>query len=458
MAVTQWQNPVNDQRRMPFIKKLFWAYFLLLIFEGALRKWILPQYSAPLLLVRDPIAVLIIIEAYRTNKWPARWSAVTGALAAGLIALCVIQVVVNNNPWVAAVYGLRSYLLPFPVAFIMGESLDEKDLRMFSLCTLWLLLPETAIAVAQYVAPASSFVNAAAYSGAAQIGYVGQHVRASGTFSYVIGLALYGPLAAAFILYGLVQQKSAHQWLLWAAGFALILSVPVTGSRTLLFELAGVIVCAGVAAAFGLSQFQKSLKILVPLLAVFVLASFLPVFSESAQSFNERFSEANETEGGGNTGLTIAHRTVIPIATRLEQTNFAKDPFGLGMGRGAAAVSAYLEGSAKFEAGENDIDRAIIELGPVPGIIFTLFRFALALTVLVKAFLKARKGDALALLLAPLMFSEVTIGILEQTTDQGFMVVALAFSLAALKKTEPQTARALSPGVQRRVMRYSMHA
>ncbi len=41
---------------MPLLKKLFWAYFLLLIFEGALRKWILPQFSAPLLLVRDPIA------------------------------------------------------------------------------------------------------------------------------------------------------------------------------------------------------------------------------------------------------------------------------------------------------------------------------------------------------------------------------------------------------------------
>ena len=128
------------------------------------------------------------------------------------------------------------------------------------------------------------------------------------------------------------------------------------------------------------------------------------------------------------------------------------------MGRGAAAVSALLEDSAKFDAGENDIDRAIIELGPIPGIAFTLFRFALALVVLIKAFLKARRGDALALLLAPLMFSEVTIGILEQTTDQGFMVVALAFALAALKKPEPQTARAFSPVVQRRVTRYSMQA
>ena len=42
---------------MPLLKKLFWAYFLLLIFEGALRKWVMPQLSAPLLLIRDPLAL-----------------------------------------------------------------------------------------------------------------------------------------------------------------------------------------------------------------------------------------------------------------------------------------------------------------------------------------------------------------------------------------------------------------
>jgi hypothetical protein len=99
---------------MPALKKLFWIYFLLLIFEGALRKWVLPGFSAPLLLVRDPLAVLIIIEAHRTNKWPERWSIVMGALACALLGLCVWQMILGNNSWIAAVYGLRSYLLPFP--------------------------------------------------------------------------------------------------------------------------------------------------------------------------------------------------------------------------------------------------------------------------------------------------------------------------------------------------------
>jgi hypothetical protein len=46
------------------------------------------------------------------------------------------------------------------------------------------------------------------------------------------------------------------------------------------------------------------------------------------------------------------------------------------------------------------------------------------------------------LLLAPLMFSSVAFGILEQPTGQGFMVIFMAFSLAALK----------APGTERKVL------
>jgi len=47
-----------------------------------------------------------------------------------------MQVAMVDNPWIAALYGLRSYLLPFPVAFVMGENLDAEDLRKFAICTL----------------------------------------------------------------------------------------------------------------------------------------------------------------------------------------------------------------------------------------------------------------------------------------------------------------------------------
>ena len=433
MLVGHWQDPNGYYRRMTPLKKLFWAYFLLLIFEGALRKWIVPQLSAPLLLVRDPVAMLIILEAYRTNKWPEKWSVVTSILSAGLIGLCFLQAVVGNNPWVAAVYGLRSYLLPFPVAFIMGENLDAEDLRKFGLCTLWLMLPETVLEIAQYITPAHSFLNAGAYAGAEQIGYAGGHVRASGTFSFVSGPAIYGPLVAVFLLYGVVNDKLAKKWLLWAVTAALILSVPMVGSRSYVAQLATVVVAAGVAGMFGVSQFLKMVKIAIPLMAMFFVVSLLPVFSRATSTMAERFQGADEVEGGGSIKAVLAHRVATPLLTRIEETDYSSNPIGIGMGRGAPAITTLLEGTASFAAGEDELDHMMIEFGPYPGLAFALFRLILGLYILGGAVARAREGEPLAILLSPLMITGIILNVLEQPTGQGFMVILLAFSLAAIK-------------------------
>jgi hypothetical protein len=439
---------------MPVLKKLFWLYFLLLIFEGALRKWVLPGFSAPLLLVRDPVAVLIIIEAYRKNKWPERWSVVTGVLTCTFLGLCIWQMILGDNSWIAAVYGLRSYLLPFPVAFIMGENLDADDLRKFGAATLWLMLPLVALEVAQYLAPENSILNAGAYKGAEQIYYVEEHVRASGTFSFVAGPTFYNAIVAALLFYGLMNAKFAKKWLLWAAVFALVLSVPVVGSRTLVAELAGVAVSAGIAAMFGVSQFIKAAKIVIPLLAVYFLLSLLPVFSSAAESLRSRSTNAYSTEGGMQRAME--QRTSGSIIATLIKTDYSSHPLGIGMGRGAAAVSALATGRVQFVAGEYEFIRELSELGPIPGIVFSLFRFLLALSLTFSAIKCAQRQEPLALLLVTPLFATLCFGTLEQPTDQGFMVICVAFTIAAIRSSgvgvEGDASRAaLQPGPARRI-------
>ncbi len=306
------QNPMPQRNKVPLLKKLFWAYFLLLIFEGALRKWVVPGLSAPLLLVRDPIGLLIVLEAIRTNKWPQKWSAVTGVLAVGMLLLCGLQMIVVENPWIAAIYGLRSYLLPFPVAFVMGENLTAEDLRKFGLATLWILLPMTLLEVAQYMAAPGSWLNTGAYLGGGQIYYTEGHTRASGTFSFVAGPTNYVPLAAAFILYGLSREKFAPKWLLWAATGAVILSIPMIGARTVVFELIGVVACMGIAAFLGVSQLIKVFKMAIPVVAVFCLVSLIPVFTRAALSLTERFAAANRMEGGSSE-RAVESRAFLPV-------------------------------------------------------------------------------------------------------------------------------------------------
>ena len=206
-------NPNSYFARLTLLKKIFWLYFLLLIFEGALRKWILPRYSAPLLVVRDPVALWIIWEAYRTRKWPTRWSVAIAMVTLLIIGIFSLQIATGNNQLLVGLYGLRSYLLPFPVIFIMGENLNREDLRKLGECTLWLLLPMCALAIAQYLAPGGSILNTGAYHGGAQIGYVGARVRASGTFSFAIGLVEFATLAGAFVFDGMIQKDFVKNWL-----------------------------------------------------------------------------------------------------------------------------------------------------------------------------------------------------------------------------------------------------
>jgi len=427
-------NLDGGKSKMPLLKKLFWLYFLLLIFEGALRKWFLQPLAAPLLLVRDPVALLIVLEAFRTNKWPARWSTITGVLAVMMVSLCVAQMVMMDNPWVAALYGLRSYLLPFPVAFIMGENLDREDLRKLGVFTLWILLPMTLLEAIQYRSSPDAFVNNGAYEGARQIFYVGVHVRASGTFSFVTGSTCFGPFVAAFLFYGLAVEKFAKKWLLWAGLAALVLSIPVVGSRAMVLCIGAVVACAAVAAMFGVAQSIKAVKVLAPLAAVFVLVSFLPIFSQATASLKQRSGASYAAEGGVR--QSIESRIFGAMFAGLGEIDLIKPPLGIGMGQGANAIAKLLTGKVQFVAGEGEFDRVVTEMGPYIGIAFMLFRCFLIFWILRQALARAAEHDPLALLLFPMVFLTMFTGVLEQPTDQGFMVTSLGFSLAAIRPSK----------------------
>src|SRR5205814_1031971 len=70
-ATISQPTPVADYSAMlQNIRRLIYLYLFLLIIEGALRKWIVPQFSNPLLLVRDPVVLVIYLLAWRAHIFP----------------------------------------------------------------------------------------------------------------------------------------------------------------------------------------------------------------------------------------------------------------------------------------------------------------------------------------------------------------------------------------------------
>ena len=435
------RDPNGYLARLTLLKKLFWLYFLLLIFEGALRKWVAPQLSAPLLVIRDPISLMIIWEAYRTRKWPSRWSVPIIVLTIIIAGIFSLQIALGGNSLMVGLYGLRSYLLPFPVIFIMGENLDQEDILRLGRCTLWLMLPTCLLALGQYLEPSGSFLNRGAYNGAGQIGYVGMGVRASGTFSFAIGLVHFATLAGAFVFYGMVREDLAKKkWLIWAGAFALILTVPTTGQRILLVQLMAVIACVALSALMGVSEFKKVLRITVPILIVWVLASQLSVFRAAMQSMIQRVAGATMSEGGTEQSAFLL-RTIDPAIAAIEAASSGNNLLGIGLGRGALAVQAFLTGSPEGITGEYEFSHELMEMGPIAGGAYGLFKVLLAIVLFGQALARAREREPLALLLYPLVFSTLFFGLLEQPTIQGFVVVSMGFCIAAAK----QPVRAVVP-------------
>jgi hypothetical protein len=450
MKWARQRDPNSYFGRLTRLKKLFWLYFLLLVFEGALRKWVVPELTAPLLIIRDPVSIFIIWEAYRTSKWPSRWTFAITVATVLLTALFVLQSVFGGNPFLVGLYGLRSYLLPFPVIFIMAENLDEEDLRKLGVCTIWLLLLNGPLAVAQYLAPQGSFLNKGAYEGAEQISYYSGHLRASGTFSFAIGMVFFCTLAAVFILYGLVTDGFAKTWLLWAGTFALLVTVPTTGQRALVVLLAGVLVCVAIAAMMGASQFTKVLRVVIPILILSFLASLLPAFSNAMQSMTKRFQGGE----GGTVEASIYERTVEPAVTAIEDSFSSDQWLGMGMGRGATAVSAFLSGSADAVAGEDEFSRDMVEMGPAAGFAYVFFKLLLAAVVIGAAMARARDHQPLALLCLPLVVELLLLGTPEQPTVGGFMVISTAFCIAAARLATPAPVPMLPLALQRQQMLY----
>ena len=163
-------------------KKGIWLYIILLIFEGALRKWILPSLATPLLLVRDPIVIWLVIEG-----WKKGWINVFYAKAMMAVATLsfIITLLFGHQNILVALYGWRIYFFHFPMIFIIGKILTRDDILRICRFFLYISIPMTVLVVIQFYSPPTAWVNiGVGGEGTAGFGAVGNFMRPPGVFSF----------------------------------------------------------------------------------------------------------------------------------------------------------------------------------------------------------------------------------------------------------------------------------
>jgi hypothetical protein len=251
-------------------------------------------------------------------------------------------------------------------------------------------------------------------------------VRASGTFTFVVGVVCFYAIVAGFVINALMKRGTYRPWLTLPAAIAVIVAVACSGSRS---ALAGVlIVMAGVGFVLVVRPelIGRAIGALVVLLLLGGLALQFGVVQSGTEVMQKRFEDA-----GGRAGAVT--RTFggleVPIRASQEAPFFG---YGLGLGTNAGAALAA-GGAIPFLLGENEWQRVIMESGPIMGNLYILWRMLLVGHLFLVSLRALKRENILPMMLfggaAPVIYS----GQFGQPTLLGFAVLGAGLVLAAAK-------------------------
>jgi len=426
-----------------WLKRGVWAYFLLLIFEGALRKWFLPGLNQPLLVVRDPIALWLIYSVWRRGAMPKSFLLMAMTWI-GVVSIFTSLFLGHGNLAVA-IFGARILLIHFPMIFVIGRILDRDDVIKMGRALLWITIPMAVLIGLQFYSPQNAFVNRGVGGDTAGAGFSGAmgYFRPPATFSFTNGTHLFFGMAACFIFYFWMNPKGTSKIALYGATVALVAAIPLSISRSLTFFTAISFMFLMVSVVRKPANLMKIVFAAVGFVLVVALLTKIPFFQTATEAFFSRFSAASDSEGGLEG--TIGERFLGGMSKALMNSN--QQPFfGYGIGMGTNVGSMVLTGGRKFLISEEEWGRVIGELGPILGMAVILIRLALCAQLFTRGYRRMVAGDLLPWMLLGYALLAIPQGQWAQPTSLGFSVVIGGLMLAAMRGPLPEELR---PAVQK---------
>jgi len=412
------------------LRYLCYAYIVLLILEGALRKWALPGLSNPLLLIREPIVILAYIIAWKNRCFPLNLYVRTGLIL--MIFCSIIAMTIGHGNLFVVAYGFKANFWHIPFAFIIAQVFNRNHVINIGKWWLWGTIVMTGLLILQFYAPQSAWINQApgGLEGGGFSGALGKF-RPPGTFSFIVGVVWFYTFSAGFLIAGLTQHKRYSKMLLALSSIAVFIAIPISISRSLILA-AGLTIITGICA----SAFQKNMLLRMIRIAVLagvglVIASQFTVFDEAKEAFTHRWERStSEDKGGVQTMIVwrIAREFVGPFIN-IEDTPI----LGEGLGAGTQIGAKLLTGEKGFNLGESEWYRLIGEGGIILGSLYILWRLWIGFKLSYFALVSLRQGNALGIILLSTTLYNLWVGQLGQPTINGFTVIGIGLTIAAMR-------------------------
>jgi len=424
------EQEVNDPNKR--VKQAIWAYFLLLIFEGALRKWILPDLSNVLLVVRDPLAVWILFVVWDRQQFPKSINMYL-MTAVGIIALITAMAFGHGN-FSVAIYGARILLIHFPLMYVIGKIFDRDDVIKMGKWLLLISIPMVILIALQFYSPQSAWVNRGVggdLTGAGFSGAMGFY-RPPGTFSFTNGTSLFFAFVGSFVVFFLLNRHLINRYILVLSAIAVIAAIPLSISRGLFFNVVISFIFAMIATSRNKKYLSSMLVAVFILVIGFVILSQVEFFQTAIGAFTTRLESADTSEGGlqGTLGDRYLGGLISAISDAGDQPFF-----GYGIGMGTSVGSKLLTGNVTYLISEGEWGRLLGEMGPALGLLAIFIRLALCLNLTVKSYTQIQAGDLLPWLLLSFGLTIIPQGQWSQPTSLGFSTLVGGFIFASFNNS-----------------------
>jgi len=361
--------------------------FFLLVIEGVLRKWILPQASELIYFLKDFVLLAAYVRYFLVMPLRQGFSIRLTALNFAIFlaaAWCLFQMF---NPGIGSpfvgIFGLRAYLFYIPLIWMLPAVFrTEEELYNFLRWHLLLAIPVGILGVVQFFSPIDSPLNTYAPGiDETQIGYFEGTtlVRVTGSFAYINSYT--GYLVPSFgLLLALMPLKADRLWRFLLVVEMLMVSVNavMTGSRNAVFSLG--LVFVGYLGFRLLKRPKATLRLaqrlVIPAIVLTLVAAVL--FRPALEAFWFRVTKVGD----------ITERVSNNLFE--EPIRFAQYKQLDGYGTGAThQATPVLRRMLNLPPGEYipvyyeaEMGRIVLELGPIGFMLWYGMRLAIALALL----------------------------------------------------------------------------
>lgn len=409
------QATLNKDHKI--VKQGIWLYFLLLICEGALRKWVLPGLATPLLIIRDPVALFLLYLSWKKGLLQFNVYLVL-MMFIGIFSIFA-AVLSGHGSLPVALYGARIFLFHFPMIFIIGRVFTQEDVIRLGKVVLMIAIPMTVLIALQFYSPQSAWVNRGVGGDAEGGGFSGAlgYFRPPGTFSFTTGNSQFYSLVACFLFYFWLNPAGKMRLLLIAATAALLIAIPLSISRSLFFQVAISFLFVFVAILHKPKYLGHLLLSVISVSLVLAILSKTEIFLTASEAFTARFENASESEGGLEG--TLVDRFLGGMLSAISKSG-DQPFFGYGIGLGTNVGSMLIAGGRQFLIAEEEWGRIIGELGTLLGLGVILIRISLVTNILFVGYQYMRVGNLLPWMLTSFGLLMLTQGQWAQPTTLGF--------------------------------------